>query len=171
MPTQLEYAIRRTACVRELEKRMSSGHFHYFTGPKSYYPDKVMNSSPPPKVPISLIEDGMEKLTLDDVKELKEFAVSFGKSVRQHTVRDKSKEDTGHLPYPVSFSLQQREPGSNVLTSTLLEGQSDTQQMDQEDVLRRQTVLQCDILFKAEEIVAVKHGRRREQWAFIWLFF
>lgn len=29
---------------------------------------------------------------------------------------------------------------------------------------RRQTVLQCDILFKAEEIVAVKHGRRREQW-------
>lgn len=65
-------------------------------------------------------------MTLDDVKELKEFAVSFGK----HTVRDKSKEDTGHLPYPVSFSLQQREPGSNVLTSTLLEGQSDTQQMD-----------------------------------------
>lgn len=166
MPTQLEYGIRRTACVRELEKRMYSGHFHYFTGPKSYYPDKVMNSSPPPKVPISLIEDGMEKLTLDDVKELKEFAVSFGKSVRQHTVRDKSKEDTGHLPYPVSFSLQQREPGSNVLTSTLLEGQSDTQQMDQEDVLRRQTVLQCDILFKAEEIVAVKHGRRREQWGF-----
>ena len=100
----------------------------------------------------------------DDVKELKEFAVSFGKSVRQHTVRDKSKEDTGHLPHPVSFSLHQREPSSNVRTSTLLEGQSETQQMAQEDVLRRQTVLQCDILFKAEEIVAVKHGRRREQW-------
>ena len=33
MPTQLEYGIRRTACVRELEKRMYSGHFHYFTGP------------------------------------------------------------------------------------------------------------------------------------------
>ena len=119
MPTQLEYGIRRTACVRELEKRMYSGHSHHFTGPKSYYPDKVMNSSPPPKPLISLIEEGMEKLTLDDVKELTEFAVSFGKSVRQHTVRDKSEEDTGHLPYPVSFSLQQREPGSNFLTSTL----------------------------------------------------
>ena len=166
MPTQLEYVIRRTACVQELEKRMYIGHFHYFTGPKSYYPDKVMNSFPPPKPAISLIEDGMEKLTLDDGKELKEFAVSLGKSVRQHNVRDKSKEDTGHLPYPVSFSLQQRETGSNVLTSTLLEGQSDTQQMDQEDLLRRQTVLQCDILFKVEEIVAVKHGRRREQWGF-----
>ena len=30
-----------------------------------------MNSSPPAKPPISLIEDGMEKLILDDVKELK----------------------------------------------------------------------------------------------------
>ena len=65
------------------------------------------------------------------------------------------------MPYPVSFSLQQSEPGSSVLTSTLLEGQSDTQQMDQEEMLRCQSVLQCDILFKAEEIVAVKHGRRR----------
>ena len=69
----------------------------------------------------------------------------------------------------MSFSLQQREPGSNA--STLLVGQSDTQQMDQEDVRRRQTVLQCDILFKVEEIVAVKHGRRREQWGFYLLFF
>ena len=125
-----------------------------------------MNTSSPPKPPISLIEDGMEKLTLNGAKELKEFAVSFGKSVRQHTVRDKSKEDTGHLPYSVSFSLQQREPGSSILTSTLLEGQSDTQQMEQEDELRHQTVLQCDILFKAEEIVAMKHGRRREQCGF-----
>ena len=33
-------------------------------------------------------------------------------------------------------------------------------------MLRRQTVLECDILFKAEKIVAVKHGRRREQWGF-----
>ena len=81
MPTQLEYGIRRTACVRELEKRMYHGHFHYFTGPKSYYPDKVMNSSPPPKPPISLIEDEMENLTLDETKELREFAMSFGKSV------------------------------------------------------------------------------------------
>ena len=41
MPTQLEYGTRRAACVRELQKRMYRGHFHYYTGPKSYYPDKV----------------------------------------------------------------------------------------------------------------------------------
>ena len=38
MPTQLEYGIRRSACLRELGKRMHNGLFHYFTGPKSYYP-------------------------------------------------------------------------------------------------------------------------------------
>ncbi|PFX14303.1 hypothetical protein AWC38_SpisGene21552 [Stylophora pistillata] len=98
MPTQLEYGIRRTTCVRELEKRMYRGHFHYFTGPKSYYPDKVLDSPPPPKPSISLIEDQMEKLSHSDTNELREFASSFEKSVRQHTVRDKSKEDTGQLP-------------------------------------------------------------------------
>ena len=65
-----------------------------------------------------------------------------------------------------TFSLQQREPGSSVLTSSLFEGQSDTQQVDQEEMFRRQSVLQCDVMFRAEEIVAVKHGRRREQWGF-----
>ena len=66
MPTQLEYGIRRAACVRELEKRMYRGHFHYFTGPKSYYPDKVMNSAPPPKPPVSLVKDGIARLTIDE---------------------------------------------------------------------------------------------------------
>ncbi|PFX13053.1 hypothetical protein AWC38_SpisGene22905 [Stylophora pistillata] len=159
MPTQLEYGIRRTACVREPEKRMYRGHFHYFTGPKSYYPDKALDSPPPPKPSISLIEDQMEKLPLSDTNELREFASSVGKSVRQHTVRDNSKEDTGQLPYAISFSLQQRQPGSNVATSSLLQG--DTQQ-----VLCQQSVLHCEILFKAGEVVAVKHGRRREKWGF-----
>ena len=106
MPTQLEYGIRRGACVRELEKRMYRGYFHYFTSPDSYYPDKLIDCHPPPKPPISVLEDKLQKLTLNETRELRDFAVSFGKSVRQHTVRDKSKEDTGHLPYPVSFSLQ-----------------------------------------------------------------
>ena len=108
MPTQLEYGIRRGACVRELEKRMYRGYFHYFTSPDSYYPDKLSDCHPPPKPPISVLEDELQKLTLKETRELRDFAVSFGKSVRQHTVRDKSKEDTGHLPYPVSFSLQKQ---------------------------------------------------------------
>ena len=92
----------RASCVRELMKRMYRGH--YFTGPKSYYPNKVMDSSPPPKLPVTLIEEGMARMTLEETREMNDFATSLGRSVRQHSVRDKSKEDTGHLPYAVSFS-------------------------------------------------------------------
>ena len=114
MPTQLEYGIRRAACVAELEKKMYRGHFHYFTGPKSYFPDKVMDSTPPPKPPVSVVEDGIARLTLDETRELRDFATSLGRSVRQHSVRDKSKEGTGHLPYAMSCLLQ---PRSTWLTS------------------------------------------------------
>ena len=50
-------AMQTTTC----RQHVYSGHFHYFTGPKSYYPDKVMNSSLPPKPSISLIEDGQPR--------------------------------------------------------------------------------------------------------------
>ena len=46
MPKQLEYGTRRATCVRELWKRMCRGLFYYYTGPKSDYPDKVINGSP-----------------------------------------------------------------------------------------------------------------------------
>ena len=39
MPTQLEYGIRRASCIRELQTKMYRGQFHYYTGPKSYYPN------------------------------------------------------------------------------------------------------------------------------------
>ena len=44
MPTQLVYGIWRAACIRELGKRMHNGFFQYFTGSKSYYPKKVLNT-------------------------------------------------------------------------------------------------------------------------------
>jgi len=106
MPTQQEYGILRTSCVRELQKKMYRGQFHYYTGPKSYYPNKVIDASPPQISHVLQLETAMEKLSLEDKQQLHEFATTFGKSVRQHTVRDKSKEDTGHLPYQMSFCIQ-----------------------------------------------------------------
>ena len=120
MPTQLKYGIRHGACVRELEMQMHHGHFHYFTSPDSYL-DKLKDCHPPPKPPISVLEEEY-KLTLSETRELRDCVVSFGKIVRQNAVRDKNKEDTGHLPYPVSFSLQNSEPDSDGPASTLLEG-------------------------------------------------
>ena len=91
-----------------------------------------MDSSPPPKPPVTLIEEGIARMTLEETRDMRDFATSLGRSVRQHSVRDKNKEDTGHLYYAISFSLQEREPSSNVETTALMEGQNDAQQQDLE---------------------------------------
>ena len=82
--------------------------------------NKVIDASPPPISHVLQLETAMEKLSLEDKQQLREFATTLGKSVRQHTARDKSKEDTGHLPYQISFCIQPREPGSTVTTASLL---------------------------------------------------
>ena len=102
MPTQLEYGIRRAACIRGLGKRMHNGLSHYFTGPNSYYPNKLFNILPPSsQAIIDAVQGDLLNLSLADEKTLRDFPISFGRSVRQHTVRDKSKEETGQLPYPI----------------------------------------------------------------------
>ena len=96
MPTQLEYGIRRASCIRELQKKMYRGQFHFYTGPKSYYPNKVIDGSPPPISHVLQLETAMEKLSLEDKQQLREFATTFGKRVRQHTVRDSTPYGTAH---------------------------------------------------------------------------
>ena len=120
MPTQMEYRIQRASCVRELQKKTYRGQFHYYTGPKSYYPNKVIDASPPPISQALQLETAMEKLSLEDKQQFHKFATTFEKSVTQHTVWDKSKEDTRHLPYQISFRTQPREPGFTVTTASLL---------------------------------------------------
>ena len=126
----------------------------------SYYPKKVMDSSPPPKPPVTLIEEGIAKMTLEETREMRDFATSLRRSVRHHSVREKSKEDTGHLPYAITFSFQEREPSSKIETTALMEGQNDALQQERE----LPSLLQCEVYFKSKEVIAVKHNRRREQW-------
>lgn len=125
---------------------------HYFTGPKSFYPNKVLNTPPPiSQAIIDAVQGDLQNLSLADKKTLRDFAISFGRSVRQHTVRDKSKEETGQLPYPISFSLQQRQDSSyDVITEELAGGHS-----------QDNPVIQCGILFKQNETIALKHGRKK----------
>ena len=114
MPTQLEYGTRRVICVRELQKHMYRGHFHYYAGPKSHYPDKVINCRLPPVNDDLTSDHQMERLTSEDKRQPREVSSTFGASVRQHTVRDKSKEETGCLPYAVSLDLQRRDPATHL---------------------------------------------------------
>ena len=89
-----------------------------------------MDSSPPPKPPVTLIEEGIAKMALEETREMRDFATSLGRSVRHHSVRDESKEDTSHLPYAITFSFQEREPSSKIETTAMMEGQKDAQQQE-----------------------------------------
>ena len=82
MPMQLEYGIRQASCVRELQKKMYRGQFHYYTGPKSYNPDKVIDTSPPPNLQVQHLKIALQELSLDDKQQLRKFANTFKKSTR-----------------------------------------------------------------------------------------
>ncbi|XP_028514449.1 uncharacterized protein LOC114574924 [Exaiptasia diaphana] len=148
-------------CERAPEAHVH-GDFHYYTGPKSYYPDKVINCRRPPVNDelLNEMDRQMEQLTIEDKQELREFSSRFGASVRQHTVRDKSKEETGCLPYAVSLDLQRREPGSTV---SFLGESASSEATDQP---LSNALQQYEVLFATRDVVAVKHARRREQFGF-----
>ena len=96
-------------------------------------------------------------------QQLREFVNTFGKSTRQHAIRDKSKEDTGHLPNQISFCTQSREPGSEVTTTWLLGGPNPA---ENHGPCNQQSHLQYEVLFSSQEVLAVKYTRRREQPSF-----
>ena len=143
---------------------MYSGHFHYYTGPKSHYTDKVISCRHPPVNDDVTRETDhqMERLTLEDKRQLREFSSTFDASVRQHTVREKSKEETGCLPYAVSLDLQRREPGSTVPHTSFLGESASSEATDNPLTVQ----LQHEVLFATRDVVAVKHARRREQFSF-----
>ena len=47
IPRVLQYAHRRARCVNDNMLRIYQKIFFYFTGPNSYYPEKIINSEPP----------------------------------------------------------------------------------------------------------------------------
>ena len=90
--------------LRNGRKKLYNGHFHYFTGPKSYYPEKVIHGSPPPfKRKQRTLERNDLSISAQDKKDLYEFANRYGRGVRQKTVREKKKEECGSLPHSLSF--------------------------------------------------------------------
>ena len=110
----------------------------------------------------SEMDHQMERLMLEDKRQQREFSSTFGESVRQHTVRDKSKEKTGCLPYAVSLDLQRREPGSTVPHTSFLGESASSETTDHPLTVQ----LQYEVLFATRDVVAVKHARRREQYSF-----
>ena len=108
MPTVANYAYRRVRCVEDDMLRIYQRDFSYFTGPNSFYPEKIMKGEPPnikrrPKK--SAITEGTGNKEEDTRREtvMREFAAEYGRGVRQENVRSKAKELTGTLPYALSM--------------------------------------------------------------------
>ena len=138
---------------------MYRGQVSYFTaGPKKYYPEKVIDACPPTN--IEEVQQEFAKLYLVDTKELRKFTASYGQSVRQHTVRDKIKENTGCLPGAVSFNEEAREPGSPFSISTLSTLIGEPARQRQEDHPA------YSVYFAVDDVVAIKHARKREVFSF-----
>ena len=89
--------------------RIYQGGFSYFTGPNSFYPEKIIKGEPPniKKRPNkqSAITDGTGSKEEDRRREavMREFVWQYGKGVRQENIRSKTKELTGTLPYALSM--------------------------------------------------------------------
>ena len=106
-----------------------------------------------PPTNIEDVQQEFAKLCLEDKKQLREFTTSYGQSVRQHTVREKSKENTGCLPFAVTFNEEAREPGSPFSISTLstLIGKPARQRQEDHPAY--------SVYFAVDDVVVIKHVR------------
>ncbi|KAL9969906.1 hypothetical protein ACROYT_G022180 [Oculina patagonica] len=88
-----------------------------------------------------------------------------------NSVREKTKEETCHLPYEVSFRLQAEKSGTVVHTQSIATdggGGIVEEGDDRDDVLgvRQSLIMSYNVLFSKGDVVAVRHARKREQWGF-----
>ena len=110
MPTVASYAYKRARCVEDdMQLRIHQKDFSYFTGPNSFYPEKIIKGKPPnikmrPNKQ-SAITEGTGSKDEDIRREtvMREFAGEYGRGLRQENVRSKTKELTGTLPCALSM--------------------------------------------------------------------
>ena len=97
MPLQLEFDYRFSRSIKERLKRQCLTPFSYFTSPSSYYPHTFVsvNYSDLPK----FRPPKRNKLTVQQVHEMRNWRVIHGQSVPQKTVRNMTtKDNPGTLP-------------------------------------------------------------------------
>ena len=141
-------------------KKLYDGHFHYFTGPKSYYPEKVIHGSPPPfKRKQRTLERNDPSISVQEKKDLYEFANQYGRGVRQKTVREKTKEECGSLPHSLSLlPFRVQGVGEDVSVQDLAIRAVDNN--------AESSIINCRVRFHAGQVVAVRHNRKRETLSF-----
>ena len=164
MPTVTGYPYRRARCVEDNMPRIYQGNFSYFTGPNSYYPEKIIKRDPPnitsrPNKQ-SCTSEGMgdkeEDIRLENT--MRDFVREYGRGVRQENVRSKTKKLTGTLPYALSMRPAE--------ITAPLEAEDDHvsaafQIVDTNHATGGRNV-RIKIIYRKEDFIAVRHNQRRE---------
>ncbi|XP_048584560.1 uncharacterized protein LOC125567864 [Nematostella vectensis] len=162
MPTMVEYAYGRARCVEDDMLRIYQKHFTYFTGPNSFYPEKIISGDPPSLMQRPSKKTQTKEGTGDETEDrrraetMREFTREYGRGVRQANVRAKTKELTGTLPYSLSMLPDRIETGSDDVLDFVSEARSTVTVNDTGGSTRVQ------VLYYKDEIVAVRHDRRRD---------
>ena len=88
---------------------------------------------------------------------MREFAGEYGRGARQENVRSKAKELTGTLPYALSMC-------PITITASLEESEDVTTacQVADANVTLRSTAVRVQTIYQKDDILAVRHNRRRE---------
>ena len=141
--------------------RIYQGEFSYFTGPNSFYPEKIIKGEPPniKKRPNkqSAITDGTGGKEKDRRREavMREFVREYGKGVRQENVHSKTKELTGTPPHALSM---------RPITASSEDSQDITAacQIVDANVTMQGRAVRVQTIYHKEDVVAVRHDRRRE---------
>ena len=145
MLTQLEYGFGVRRALYGTSEENLSRSFQFLYWPKCYYPDKRIDGCPPPTASKASQSKKIEELNSEDIQQLRDFAISHGKNVRQHTVRDKSKECTAWcLPYSVSFNVNSQDDGEIVETQTVFGDNPNSQ--------RRRATAHYEVSFLGKEL-------------------
>ena len=155
MPTALEFAYLFAPTIRESLKQLTDTGFVYYTSPHSYYeqPDEMklpFRDLPSLSVPSSV---EMEK---DDQSLMRDWRDSFGKPVRQLTVRNQStKDNVGTLPlFAYTTPDQPPRPLEFSTTDDLPARETEVTEIEHEAV-------RGAILFQANSVVVVKRDHIR----------
>ena len=97
-------------------------------------------------------KEQQQVLKPEEKQGLQEFAYMYRRSVYQHTVRAKTKEETIHLPYKLSFCVQaETMQGKEVATRVLA-----TNGVDETDRTGTNSTQGYEIMFQKGEVLVIK---------------
>lgn len=145
MPLQLEFDHRFSKAIKERLKRQCSTPFSYFTSSSSYYPHTSVsaNYSDLPK----LRPPKTNKLTSQQVCEMRNWRAVHGQSVPQKTVRNiTTKDNPGTLPINLYVVGP---PDMEPLDLTKLGDHHSVRHMPQKE--------ETEFLYSSNQIICVKH--------------